>query len=432
MKSFRINKDAAFSAESIRQAFLNPAAGKRERPDVKRVLENLENEIPVVQNMLYTENVYFRKHTPMRLNDPHDKKERYIIKPDYKYEQVIHHVAVQAIKPAVKYGMYTYALSSIPGRGLHMGKEKIERWIREDPENTRYVLKMDIRKFFPSIDHDILKALLTKKFRDEYLLNLLFQIIDMTEHGLPLGFYPSPWLANFLLQPLDHYIKEQLHVKYMTRYADDIVCFSRSKEHLHEVRRAISEYLQNRLKLTMKDNWQVFPLEYKSEEYAVTCSSLKALRILANDLSAAGIPYTEKMYRGMRRVFVDSRASPILNSLLSKHSAQYISVLVSHGRPLDYMGFVFYRDKTILRKSIMLRMTRKASQIAKQEKTNTHDAASLLSYLGWLAHTNTYGLYIARIRPFVDVKTLKKIIRKQRRRQTRNESDMENRNRLAG
>ena len=217
MKTFRIDEEEMLSHDSVEKAFLRRSLGKRNRPDVKDVLDNLEEEIAKLQ--LIIENGEYKpdKHNPVKINETNYQKERTIIKPNYKYEQVVHHIVVQALRPGIETGMYEYVLGSIPGRGPHKGAKKIEHWIQTDITNTKYVLKMDIRHFFQSVDHDVLKEWLSKKFKYSDAIEIAFLIIDAVEEGLPLGFYTSQWFANFLLQPLDHYIKEILHVKYMTR-----------------------------------------------------------------------------------------------------------------------------------------------------------------------------------------------------------------------
>ena len=165
MKSFRINQDDMLSDNNIEQAFLKPSYGKRNRKDVKTALDNIENEIKIVHDMLINNNFHPRKHKSVVINEKNYLKERTIIKPDYCYEQVVHHVIVSSIKDSIISGMYIYVLGSIPGRGAHSGAKIIERWIRKDVENTKYVLKMDIRHFFESIDHEILKSWIVKKFR---------------------------------------------------------------------------------------------------------------------------------------------------------------------------------------------------------------------------------------------------------------------------
>ena len=138
-------------------------------------------------------------------------------------------------------------------------KKYIERWIQRDKKNCKYVLKMDIRHFFESVDHDVLKAWLKKKIRDERMLYILELIIDGSEVGLPLGFYTSQWLSNFMLQPLDHFIKEQLKAVHYIRYMDDMVVFGKNKKELHRMQQEIERFLREKFNLQMKGNWQVFP-----------------------------------------------------------------------------------------------------------------------------------------------------------------------------
>lgn len=223
-----------------------------------------------------------------------------------------------------------------------------------------------------------LKAWLKKKIRDERMLYILELIIDGSEVGLPLGFYTSQWLSNFMLQPLDHFIKEQLKAVHYIRYMDDMVVFGKNKKELHRMQQEIERFLREKFNLQMKGNWQVFRFDY-----------------------------TEKK-TGKRK-----------------------------GRPLDFMGFQFYHDKTILRESIMLSCTRKVNRVAKKEKITWYDATAILSYMGYLSNTDTYDMYLQRVKPYVNVKKLKKIVskhskRKEREKHERMERSVRNGGRTAG
>lgn len=92
-------------------------------------------------------------------------------------------------------------------------------------------------------------------------LEILLEIINVNEQGLPLGFYTSQWLANWYLTDLDHYIKENLGAVHYMRYMDDMVIFGANKRKLHKMRIAIESYLNKSLGLQLKDNWQVFPMK---------------------------------------------------------------------------------------------------------------------------------------------------------------------------
>lgn len=113
---------------------------------------------------------------------------------------------------------------------------------------------MNIRKFYPSLNHDILKAIIRKKIKDKDLLWLLDEIIDSAE-GVPIGNYLSQFFANLYMAYFDHWVKEELKVKYYYRYADDIVLLSNSKDQLRNWLLAIKVYLTNMLKLELKDNY---------------------------------------------------------------------------------------------------------------------------------------------------------------------------------
>jgi len=123
-----------------------------------------------------------------------------------------------------------FTCASIKGRGIHKASSLIDRHM-EDVGETQYCLKIDISKFYPNIDHNILKFLLRKKFKDKKLLKLLDKIINSTpgNKGVPIGSYLSQFLANFYLAYFDHWLKEEKKVKYVVRYMDDVVILHHSK-----------------------------------------------------------------------------------------------------------------------------------------------------------------------------------------------------------
>lgn len=104
-----------------------------------------------------------------------------------------------------------------------------------------------------------MKEIVRRKIKDPKLLRLIDKIIDSSP-GLPIGNYLSQYLANLYLSPLDHFCKEALGIKYYFRYCDDIVILHASKDALHSIRKIIDSYLYF-LKLEIKDNWQVFPVD---------------------------------------------------------------------------------------------------------------------------------------------------------------------------
>ena len=347
MKTYKHLWETFISEENIRKAIRKSSLGKRKRRTVKAIFDNQEESIPEIK--AYAENFKNANHKPKRIYDGIVRKVRYIVVPTYK-EQVIHHMVVNVLMPMFTKGMFEHSYGSVPERGGHKGKETIKKWIRKGSRNVKYCLKMDIKKYFESIPHDILKTKLARKIKDERFLAVVNEIIDVVDKGLPLGFFTSQWLANWYLQDLDHYIKEELQAIYYMRYMDDMVVFSGNKRKLHEMRVAICKYLA-KLGLQMKSNWQVFRFNYNGKY-----------------------------------------------------------------RHLDFMGFRFYRSRTTLRKSILLRATRKAKRMGMKAKTTIYDCRQMLSYLGWIKATDTYGIYLERIKPYVDFGKCKKRISKYQRR----------------
>ncbi|MDD2954579.1 MAG: RNA-directed DNA polymerase [Parabacteroides sp.] len=362
MKSYNHIFEQIIDPDNLRVAIDRSSLGKRDRSDVRRVRENPEPHIEIIRNYLINRTYKIPDHDFVVINDGIRQKKRTIIKPNYRYEQIIHHAIVQAMKPVFMCGMYRYSCGSIPDRGAHFGKKYIEKFIRENPGEVKYCFKMDIRHFFQSINQTILKDKFRKTIHDDNALWLLELMIDAysdheendVKYGLPLGYYTSQWFSNWYLQGLDHYIKENLGAKCFVRYMDDIIIFGRNKKELHNMKDKIAHYLKTELDLEIKSNWQVFRFDYVSRK------------------------------DGKRK-----------------------------GRFLDFMGFRFYRDRTTLRKSIMLKGTRKARAISKKDKATWFDACQMISYLGWFRSVDAYGVYEKYIRDRINVKSLKqKVSRK--------------------
>ncbi|KAA6316137.1 hypothetical protein EZS27_033510, partial [termite gut metagenome] len=159
--------------------------------------------------------------------------------------------------------------SCIKGRGIHGLLHKLSENLRIDSVGTTYCLKIDVKKFYPSIDHAILKRIVRKKIKDAELLALLDEIIDSVpdEKGIPIGNFLSQFFANLYLTELDHHLKEECHVKYYYRYADDMVILHSSKEFLHGLLVYLNHYLNVERELTLKSNYQIFPVDARGIDF---------------------------------------------------------------------------------------------------------------------------------------------------------------------
>lgn len=156
--------------------------------------------------------------------------------------------------------------SCIKNRGIHNVAHDLKTALIEHPEETTYCLKMDVRKFYPSVNHDILCDIIKKKIKDKYLLTLLIGIIYSAD-GVPIGNYLSQFFANLYLAYFDHWVKEELKCKFYFRYADDIVILSSDKNFLRNVLIAIKMYLKEVLNLRLKSNYQIFPVDDRGVDF---------------------------------------------------------------------------------------------------------------------------------------------------------------------
>jgi len=143
----------------------------------------------------------------------YEPKERLIFKLPYYPDRIAHHAIMNILKPIWIKTFIHQTYSSIEGRGIHSLKNELFGVLQEHPKETIYCLKMDVHKFYPSINHDILKIRVRKKIKDSKVLALLDEIIDSTDSltprvGFPIGNYLSQYLANVYLSEFDHIMKE--------------------------------------------------------------------------------------------------------------------------------------------------------------------------------------------------------------------------------
>lgn len=224
--------------------------------------KNRDGNLLVLQDQLLNKTYKTSHYTTFKVYEP---KEREVFRLPYYPDRITHHAIMNLMEPVFVSVFTADTYSCIKKRGIHAAAYAVKKALRDVP-GSQYCLKLDITKFYPNIDHDVLKQLLRRKIKDQDLLWLLDEIIDSAP-GLPIGNYLSQYLANFYLTYFDHWIKEQLQVKYYFRYADDLVILSGNKEILHMVFDRISEYMSDRLKLQVKSNWQIFPVDARGIDF---------------------------------------------------------------------------------------------------------------------------------------------------------------------
>ena len=249
------------SIENLQLADAIARKGKLKQPGVIDHDRIREANIQALHRMLIEKTYKTSPYTTFTIHEP---KERLIFRLPYFPDRITHHAVMNVLEPIFVLAFTADTYSCIKTRGIHAAANTLKNALRNEP--TQYCLKLDIKKFYPSVDHVILKQLLRKKFKDQDLLWLLDEIIDSTD-GLPIGNYLSQYFANFYLTYFDHWMKEKRRVKYYFRYADDLVILSDSKPYLHELLFDIREYLHTNLKLTVKGNYQVFPVDDRGIDF---------------------------------------------------------------------------------------------------------------------------------------------------------------------
>lgn len=352
----------------IRKAYKKLRKGKTKRKEIKIIDANLDAEVAAMRRMIentkppgveveHPELAYKPcKRTPKIIHE--HGKTRKIYMPEI-HEQWLHHIIVLILEPIITATAYPYSCGSFPKRGAHYGKKQILRWIKSG-KGIRNFAKIDIRHFYDSIRLPILMRELRIRIKDEWFLYIIELCLQGFKKGIPLGFYISQWLANYLLEPLDKFITETLGLKKDMRYMDDVTIFDDNKKKLHRAIVEIQIFIGRRFRLKLKHNYQVCKFYYKKGERTI-------------------------------------------------------------GRCLDFMGFLFYREKTLIRKNIMLSATRLAKHMHQAKEAGRGYFAkhikAMLSYMGWFSCTNTYECYRENIKPFVKIGKLKKIVSKLDRRQ---------------
>lgn len=248
--------------ENLELADQLAAKGKSRQRSVIKHRENQAAELAILQKQLTDRTFGTSPYTTFTIFEP---KERLIYRLPYFPDRIVHHAIMNILEPVFVSFFTDDTYSCIKGRGIHKAAKKLKCALR-DKEATTYCLKLDIRKFYPSVNHAILKDQLRRKFKDPDLLALLDEIIDSAP-GLPIGNYLSQFLANFYLTGFDHWLKQEKHVRYYFRYADDMVILSHDKASLHELLKEVRVYLFSQLRLTVKDNYQVFPVDARGIDF---------------------------------------------------------------------------------------------------------------------------------------------------------------------
>lgn len=198
-----------------------------------------------------------------------ETKERDIASLPYYPDRIVQHAIVNILGDYWLSIMSKHSYSCIKERGV-LGKNGLYKHLvsalRCDVKGTQYALKQDMRHYFQSIDHNILKNILSEQIADKDTMWLLCLFIDSISTGeregvgIAIGSLLSQYFANLYLGKFDWFVKNKLKARYYFRYNDDIVFLAESKDELHRIFEGEQDEVR-KLGLTIKKNWQIFPIE---------------------------------------------------------------------------------------------------------------------------------------------------------------------------
>ncbi len=243
---------------NLLEAWSEFVRGKRSRADVLWFGRNLMGNIIALQHNLETKVYRHSAYEAFKINDP---KPRDIHKAKVR-DRLLHHALYRQLYPFFDRTFVSDSFSCRKGKGTHKALKRFQQFSRQASRNNTkqcWVLKCDIRKFFASIDHEVLFGILVQYLPDQEVLNLLKEVVNSFHSirpgvGLPLGNLTSQLLVNIYMNEFDQFVKHKLKAKYYIRYADDFVIFSQDKNWLEEILPKISQFLRSKLQLELHPN----------------------------------------------------------------------------------------------------------------------------------------------------------------------------------
>lgn len=318
--------DQVISLDNLRDADEKARKGKLRTYGVKVHDKNREANLLALHVQLKAGTYKPSPYSTFIIKQP---KERVIYRLPYYPDRIAHHAIMAVIAPILERLFIRDTYCGLKGRGIQAAADRVKYFLRHDPEGCRYCLKIDIRKFYPSMNHDVLKSLVRWKFKDKRLLALLDDLIDSCPEGIPIGNHPSIYLALLYLAKFFNYVKQIKRVKYTICYGDDMIFFAPTKAELRALLTDIETYLTTELKLTVKPSKQIFPVAATHRD--------------------------------------------------------------KHGRGIDFLGYVFYLRETRLRKGIKKHFARAVAGMrkAKHPISRSDFLQRCASWWGWCKHSDS-------------------------------------------
>lgn len=371
MKTYKHLFEPMLNPETVRDSALDAAVGKLGRREVIGTFVQFDAAYDHIVKCANDPNYVPCEDNTHEIIDGANHKSREIEKPMFCPEQILHHMLIEPFKPVLLDGLYEQVYGCLPpsvtvgkdGKttvrkyGPHAAIHRLRKWAQTGEKI--YIAETDIHHAYGSVHIPTLAKQMQRVIKDKEWLRLTFQFLHYNPndpacdelYGLILGHYTSPWFFNFYLKQFDHFAASLDGVKYL-RFADNIWLVGKNKRKVHRALDTIREYLLRELRLELNSCTQVYRFEY-----------------------------------------LDRKTGKV------------------RGRAINALGAVIHYNRVTLRKSILMRMRRKAMRIYRKKKKTWHDGASMFSRLSWIRHTNTHTYYMKYIKPYINTRQLKAMVR---------------------
>lgn len=275
MNTFSSTFTAICSFENLLNAYKKAAKGKRSKSSVASFDYRMANELIYLQHQLLTEHYQPGEYVHFHIHEP---KIRKISAAPFR-DRVVHHALCHIIEPRFEQLFIEDSYANRKHKGTHLAIDRLQNFAQRYP----YVLRADIIKHFPSIDHEILKNSLRQTIPEQDVMRLVEKIIDSGEgiledeypmhwfpgddlfavcrpRGLPIGNLTSQFWSNCYLHPFDLFVKRELQCTAYLRYVDDFALFSHSKQQLWQWKQAIIKRLKKFRLVIHESKTQVLPV----------------------------------------------------------------------------------------------------------------------------------------------------------------------------
>ncbi len=246
MKTYKNLWDEFISVENFELAVKKAVKSKKSKKQTKVFLANKD---VLIENLRQDLNLGKFKTSKYHVFEVFEPKRREIYELPLYPDHIVHHALINVLGPIWQKRFVKNSYACIPGRGIHSAVQQAMLFVRKN----KYVLQCDVRKFYPSINHEIMMNIISKKVHDRKILRLLKTIVFSLPGGknLPIGNLTSQWMGNLYLTELDLFIKHKLKCKNYVRYSDDFCIFHNDKDFLNGIKQPIKEFAETQLDLNL-------------------------------------------------------------------------------------------------------------------------------------------------------------------------------------